>query len=192
MKKLLITLATIYCTTSINAAEVTAWKILPNQSEIEFRATQNASSISGAFKNFNGKINFDKDQLAQSKVIIEIDTSSVVASTTDASGVIQRPEWLSTQAFPKAIFTADTFTTNDNKTFHANGNLTLKGKTVPTSLDFTFQEYNPAQAVATGKTTIKRSAFGVGDSDIKKANGVKDDIEITFTVSATRYFAAAK
>ena len=190
MKKLLTILATIYCTTSANAAEVAAWKILPDQSKLEFRANQDASSISGSFRNFNGKITFDKNQLAQSKVVIEIDTSSVVASTIDASGSIQRPEWLSTKAFPKAIFTAEKFTTNDQKIFHADGNLTLKGKIVPTSLDFTFQEYSGAKAVAIGKTNIKRSAFGIGDSDVKKSNGIKDDVEITFTVSAARYFEA--
>lgn len=193
MKKLLTILATIYCTTSANAAEIAAWKIIPDQSKIEFRVAQDASSISGSFRSFNGKINFDKNQLAQSKVMIEIDTSSVTASTIEASGSIQRPEWLSTKAFPKAIFTAEKFTsTSDKKIFHADGNLTLKGKSIPTSIDFTFQEYSGAKAIAVGKTTIKRSAFGVGDSDTKKANGIKDDVEITFTVSAARFFEAVK
>lgn len=71
-------------------------------------------------------------------------------------------------------------------TFRANGNLTIKGKSVPASIDFVLNSYSLTEASATGKLKINRSSFGVGDRDVKKANGIQDTVEINFTVSAER------
>ncbi len=185
MKKILIIFAVIFFVTSAQAAENMAWKIIPAQSKIEFKVAQDSSIISGSFAKFGGTINFDKTQLSKSKVVINIDTSSVTASLSEAAGTLQSPEWLSTKAFPKAIFTAEKFSTA-GKSFRADGNLTLKGKTVPLNLEFSFDEYSATKAHAVGKAKIKRSDFAVGNSDAKKANGVKDEIEISFSVTAEK------
>jgi polyisoprenoid-binding protein YceI len=96
--------------------------------------------------------------------------------------------WLATNTFPKATFTAKKFVYMDkiNKAFRADGMLTIRGKSIPTSVEFAFDEYSKTKAKATGKAKIKRSAFGVGDVDPKKANGVKDDVEISFVVVAEK------
>ena len=187
MKKSLAILAFIFCANSANAADAPAWKIVSDQSKLEFKVSQDSSAINGYFRKFGGTINFDKNQLAQSKVAIDIDTSSITTSTTEASGSVQTPEWLSTKAFPKATFFANKFTlASDNKTFRATGTLKIKDRVVPTSLDFTFTEYSALRAIATGKVILKRSAFGIGNADVKKANGVSDNVEVTFTVIAAK------
>ena len=186
MKKLLTIFTAFYFTTSAFAADVQAWKIIPAQSKISFKVAQDGSSVNGSFAKFDGKINFDKKQLADSKVEINVDVTSIGASPPEASGNVQNPEWLSTKAFPKATFTADKFTYLGKNNFRADGNLTIKGKVIPTSLEFTFESTSPRKAIATGKTTIKRSDFGVGNSDVSKANGVKDLVEISFVISAEK------
>jgi polyisoprenoid-binding protein YceI len=185
MKKILTILAAIFFTTSAQASENLAWKIVPAQSKIEFKVAQDSSTISGSFKKFGGTINFDKAQLNKSKVAIDIDTSSITVSLAEAAGTVQSAEWLSSKSFPKATFVAEKFTAV-GKSFRADGNLTLKGKTVPAILEFSFDEYSAAKAHAVGKATIKRSAFAVGNSDVKKANGVKDEIEISFSITAEK------
>ncbi|MBP7709595.1 MAG: YceI family protein [Rickettsiales bacterium] len=185
MKKLLTIFAVFYFTTSAFAADVTTWKIVPTQSRIDFKVSQDGSNIVGYFKKFDGKINFDKNQLNKSKVAIEIDTNSVVVSLAEASRTLQNLEWLSTKAFPKATFSAEKFS-GSGKNFKADGNLTIKGRTAPASLTFTFEESAPNKAHVVGKTTLKRSAFGVGNSDVKKANGVKDEVEVSFVVNAEK------
>ncbi len=185
MKRILITLATLVFATSAQASENLTWKIVPAQSKIEFKVAQDNSIISGSFKKFGGTINFDKAQLAKSKVAIDIDISSIAVSLAEANGTVQSPEWLSTKAFPKATFVADKFSAA-GKNFRAEGILTIKGKSVPATLEFAFDEYNATKAHATGKTTIKRSSFAVGNSDVKKANNVKDEVEISFVVSAEK------
>ncbi|NBV07340.1 MAG: YceI family protein [Proteobacteria bacterium] len=185
MKKLFTIFVAFFIATSAQAAENMVWKIVPEQSKIEFKVTQDSSVISGSFKKFDGKILFDKNQLAKSKVVIDIDTSSILVSLNEAAGTVQSPEWLSTKAFPKATFSAEKFSAV-GKGFRAEGNLTIKGKTAPAVLEFSFNEYTTTKAHAIGKTIIKRSAFGIGNADVKKANGVKDDIEISFVVNAKK------
>lgn len=185
MKKFLAVFIAFYCATSAFAADAPAWKINAAQSKLEFKTKQDDADIVGYFKKFSGKINFDKNQLAQSKITIEVEINSIVISMVEASATVQSPEWLSSKAFPKATFTAEKFSKNKSA-YRAEGNLTIKGKTAPVILDFTFEETAPNKARAIGKTTIKRSAFGVGDADVKKANGVKDEVEVMFTVNAEK------
>ncbi len=187
MKKFLTIAFTLLFSASVHAAEVPTWKIIPTQSKLNFKVQQDKSDIVGYFKKFDGQINFDKDQLAKSKVVIDIETSSIVISLTEAQSAIQGSEWLSTKAFPKATFSAAKFVLlKDKKTYRADGELTIKSKTFPISLDFTFSEYSATKANATGKTHIQRSVFTVGNSDIKKANNVSDDVEVSFSITATK------
>jgi len=62
----------------------------------------------------------------------------------------------------------------------------LKGKSLPITLDFVLEEFSKNKARAVGSTTIKRSTFEIGDKDPKKANGVKEEIAVTFTINAER------
>ena len=166
---------------------VREWKIIPSKSKIEFKASQDKTDISGSFKKFSGKINFDSSQLQSSTVQIEIDTTSVDTTFSEAADVIQGAVWLATKAFPTAIFKSEKFTAlPDKKSFRSNGTLTIKGKTLPVVLDFTLKEYSTTNAHAVGSAVIKRSAFGIGENDHKKANGVKDDVIVTIDVAAER------
>ncbi len=186
MKKFLTILAIIFCAAEATAAD-NSWKIIPEQSKLEFKVAQGGSSISGAFKKFDGKIIFNKNQLSQSKIAIDVDTGSVAVSLPEAAGTIQTPEWLSTKTFPKATFISNKFSyLIGKKAYRVDGTLTLKGRPMPVSLEFSFAEYGEAKAVATGKAAIKRSAFLIGNSDVKKANGVQQDVEITFTIGAEK------
>jgi len=187
MKKFLTIFTTLFFSISANAADLApAWKIIPAKSKIEFKVAQDNSSISGSFKKFSGKINFDPAQLKSSKVEIEIDVASVDASLASASETLQGAAWFAAKAFPKAIFTASKFTSLDNKNFRAEGTLTLKGKSLPVNLDFTLAEFSKTKAHAIGKAIINRSSFLVGDADPKKANGVANDVTITIDIAAEK------
>ena len=67
-------------------------------------------------------------------------------------------------------------------TFRANGTLTIKGKSVPTRIDFSLTKYTPTNVVVVGKATINRNSFNIGD----RSSGVKDEVVINFTISAEK------
>ncbi len=205
---------------------IAEWKIIAEKSKLEFKGTREKSAITGYFKKFDGKIIFDKNQLPKSKIQIDVDTSSIEVSYSEALPTIRGSNWLSVTSFPKATFVSDriillsdinlssagglnlkvvnhlaneinNIPTNKNSdinlknlpqpnSYRANGSLTIKGKKIPASIDFILSDYSPTQASATGKINIKRSSFNIGDRNVQRANGVEDDIEINFTISAER------
>ncbi len=182
MKKYLILFCAIIST--INFANAKEWKIDTNLSKLEFVATQNNAKVNGAFKKFSGLINFDKNNLATSKIDINIDISSVEASLSDAAATLKTEAWFNLAKFPTANFKAEKFTKISDKKFKADGKLTIKGAAIPLSLEFVFDEYLANKAKATGKALIKRTNFNIGAKDPANAHGVKDDVEVNFVIVA--------
>lgn len=147
MKKFLTIFAILlFSITIANAADLApAWKIIPAKSKIEFKVAQDNSIISGSFKKFSGKINFDPAQLKTSKVEIEIDIASVDASLASASETLQGTSWFASKAFPKATFTATKFSSKDNKNYRADGVLTIKGNLYQQFLNLLCQNFPKPQ-----------------------------------------------
>ncbi len=184
MKKLfsLIIINLFIANQAFAANKITTWQILPAQSKIEFIAN-NSSVISGSFNKFAGMIAFDKADLKNSQVIINIDLNSLKTSFNGADDKLRTKEWLDIKGFPAAQFKSEKFSQVNKDQFHCDGSLQLKGVKMPVGLDFYFREYSNSKATAAGIAKISRSAFGVGDKDEKKAEGVKDMVEIKFIIS---------
>ena len=162
------------------------WKIIPEQSKIEFKATQNNNSINGSFKKFDGQINFDKNAQFGNVASIKVDTTSVHMSFSDAIETLKGSAWLAVANFPEATLTAVKFVPTSDKEFVSQGQLKIKSKTIPIKFNFKFSEYNKSDATAIGSFKIKRSDFDVGNPDVEKANGVEDEVEVTFQIKAQR------
>jgi polyisoprenoid-binding protein YceI len=165
-------------------ASPTAWKIMPDGSSIKFTATQNGSPVMGNFKKFSGMINFDPDQLDKSNVDITIDIASISTSYKEIADTLQTPDWFDAKLFPQAVFKADHFTLQADKTYQANGTLTIRDKTIPVVLTFTLPEYSKTKALAKGDTTLQRTMFGLGKGDWAKTDDVKDEVKVEFVLSA--------
>ena len=91
-------------------------------------------------------------------------------------------EWnhIDVAKFATATYTAKGFTkTADNK-YVANGTLALRGVTKPVT--FTFEWKPGANPVLTGKATVKRLDFGVGQGDWNDTKTIPDDTAISTVV----------
>ncbi|MES2216907.1 MAG: YceI family protein [Pseudomonadota bacterium] len=170
----------------ISIAAVPAWTIVPAESTLSFTATQNDAPVTGKFKNFNGEINFDPEQLDQSNIKIIVDISSLNDSYNQLAEALKAPEWFNTKVFPQAIFQSNQFIKTGDKTFQAKGTLTIRDKTLPVTLTFTEEEYSQTKARMKGSTTIKRTAFGVGEGEWADTRNIKDDVLIDFTVTGIK------
>ncbi len=164
-------------------ASVPAWKIIPTQSTLTFTATQNDAPVTGQFKSFTGDINFDPKQLSGSHVKITIDTSSISDPYNQLSDTLKTPDWFDVQKYPQAIFQSTEFVKTGNNTYQSKGNLTLRDKTLPVTLVFSFIQA-PTKVIFAGSTAIKRRAFGVGQGEWADTKTVKDDVKIDFTIAA--------
>jgi len=170
----------------IVAATPPAWQIDSKKSAISFSAIQNNSPITGQFTLFTGEINFDPTQLSTSHVNIIVDIGSVTTSYKEISDTLKTPDWFDVKLFPQAIFKADKFTKTGDKTYQAEGNLTIRDKTVPVTLQFTLEEYQNTKALIKGTTTLKRTAFGVGRGEWAKTDAVKDNVQVNFVLAVVR------
>lgn len=170
----------------VTFAEVPSWQINPKESSLTFTAIQNDAPVTGTFTNFSGDINFDPTKLDKSNVKIIIDVTSISDPYNQLSDTLKSADWFNATKFPKATFESNQFTKTGSKTYQAKGTLTLRDKTLPVILNFTLNEYSPTKAKITGSTTIKRTAFGVGQGEWSDTKTVKDDVKINLTVSATR------
>jgi len=162
------------------------WHIVPDKSSLHFKAIQNNSPIKGEFKKFTGNIEFDQQALNKIRVEIVIDMASVSTVFKDVADALRTAEWFDTKAFPKATFSAKNFKKISDKDYEAQGQLTLRDKTLSLILHFTFEKYTDKEAIATGYATLKRTEFGIGQGEWKKTDGVKDPVEINFKIEAIR------
>lgn len=167
-------------------AAVPAWQIIPNESSLTFTATQNGAPVTGEFKDFTGDIQFDHNDLSKSNVKITVNIASVSTSYGEIATTLVTPDWFDAKLFPQAVFTAQQFKKTGDKTYQANGELTLRNKTLPITVTFTEEEYSDTKARMKGSTTLKRTAFGIGQGDWAKTDEVKDDVQINFILSAKK------
>lgn len=184
IRRLIIAVLIVLFPIISNAASV--WQISPAKSKIEFKATQNGAPVTGEFKSFQGDIDFDKNNLAKSQVKISVDISSVSTSYKEVGDTLKTPDWFDAKAFPKAIFTANDFKKTNENSYTANGQLTLRDKTLPLIVNFTFDKYTDKEAIATGKAELKRTAFTIGRGEWASTKEIKDEVEITFKIEATK------
>jgi cytochrome b561 len=165
-------------------ASIKKWEILADESKIEFFATQDKSTINGSFKKFSGEIFFDKSDLKNSKIIVDINLKSVLASFDGASEMLLEKDWFNAKEFPVAKFSSQKISKILENKFHVDGHLKLKNIELPLSFDFSFKEFSSKKAIAIAEFELNRSAFGVGSKDEKASHDIKDSIKIKFQISA--------
>jgi polyisoprenoid-binding protein YceI len=163
------------------------WGIVEKNSKIDFVVNQDKSTIRGSLSKFSGQINFDPNDLKKAQVEIKIDMTSLDIPYAQALELVKTSPWLATKIYPEAIFRANKFSNlAGKKQFLAQGNLTLKGKTVPVDFEFSFKNLGKNNANMIGKAIIKRSDFEIGNKDPNKANGVANEVEINVELEAQR------
>lgn len=169
----------------IAIATPTTWKIMPSKSSLTFTATQNGSPVNGKFTSFNGVVNFYPDQLSQSSFNVIVDMASVNNAYAEVTDTLKTLEWFNVKMFPQAVFKSTGFTKTGTNTYQTNGTLTIRDKTQPVVLTFTQEKYSSTEYVIKGITTLKRTAFGVGQGEYADTKSVKDEVQVNFLVTAS-------
>ena len=91
--------------------------------------------------------------------------------------------------FPQAHFTASQI----NRTpagYEAVGKLTIRGVTRDMRVPFTFRtatENGAATGYMSGKTSVRRLDYGVGQGDWKATDQVADEVDVSFALRLTAH-----
>ena len=165
------------------ASSLPVWQIDYASSQIQFTGEQAGASFTGQWQQWQGKLQFDENNLAESRFDVGIDITSVSSNDDERDQTILSAEFFDVMKFPEATFQAQEFSSNDQG-FVANGNLTMKGITQPTQLVFNITQTGN-QITLTGSATLERHAWNIGVGDWADPTWVGSDVKVDVLVNAT-------
>jgi polyisoprenoid-binding protein YceI len=156
---------------------VPTWKPDTTASKVLFTIDGPFGTVHGKFTGLKADIKFSSDDLNGSSVNASIDAKTVSTGIALRNRDLRNKEiWLNTDKYPLISFRSRKFEKKGNE-FIAIGELTLKGKTKPMEIPFTFN-FKGNEGVFKGKFTINREDFDVG----KKGGSVGKTISIDLTI----------
>lgn len=175
MHKTLLLALTLLCAPAFAADYIQA----PGSSLV-FAGKYQGEGFTGGFPGFATTFRFDPKQLGASKLQVSIPLATAATSNADYDGELRGASFFDATKFPRATYTATKFRALGGNRYAADGMLTLRGVSKPVVLEFTWTP--GATPVLSGKTTVKRLAFGVGGGDWADTTLIPDAIAISTKV----------
>jgi polyisoprenoid-binding protein YceI len=169
---------------SATAANAAHWTMEP-QSKLGFSVVWSAEPLTGVFKKWKADIDFDAADLVHSRVVATIETGSVVTDYPDGDDGLKGALGFAADRFPTARYEATGFRRLPDGSFLANGRLTIRGITRPLALPFKLAIQGD-RAHMTGKTTLLRTDFGVGQGEWAAPQPVAHQVTVTVDMIATK------
>lgn len=166
------------------ASAAAHWTVEP-QSKLGFSVIWSAEPLKGEFKRWKADIDFDPADLAHSRVVATIETGSVVTDNPDGDDGVKGSVGFAADKFPTARFEAASFRRLPDGSFVADGKLTIRGITKQLALPFKLA-IQGNKAHMTGKATVIRTDFGVGQGEWAAPQPVAREVAVTVDLVATK------
>ncbi|WP_010544602.1 YceI family protein [Sphingomonas elodea] len=163
------------------AMPVRSWKVAPGGT-LGFRTVYSGEAINGRFARWTADIQFSPDDLARSKIAVDIDLASVSSGDAERDDTLKGEDFFGVAAHPKARFTA-TRIRKQGSGYVADGTLALAGASKPVPVAFTLK-IDGDHAQASGTATVRRLAFGVGKGQWSDPTTIPDGTTVTFRFAA--------
>jgi len=157
------------------------WKPEAEKAQVNFDIKGPFGMVHGKFTGLKADIKFSPDDLKGSSVKASIDAKTVSTGISLRNSDLRNKEiWLNTDKYPTIRFESNKIEKKD-KGYVAVGNLTLKGKTKPVEIPFTFTKKGDAGTFK-GKFTINRRDFDIG----KQGGSVGKTVSIELNVPVVK------
>ena len=145
----------------IGASDLDAWNIDYDISYIHFIATQAGADIKGEWQAWTADIRFDEAQLDEGLFDVSVAVAAVETLDNDRDTVLQDPEWFDAVTYPEVLYRANRFQRNAAGAFEALGNLTVKGRDTPVTLEFTIVK-DGERLILDGNAELDRLVLNLG------------------------------
>ena len=168
------------------------YKIDPAHSSAQFSVRHMMiSNVRGGFGNVQGTVVYDSQNVAASKVDVEIDASTISTLENARDTHLKSPDFLHVEKYPTITFKSKAVAPNGGGELRVKGDLTIHGVTKEVILDVegpSAEEKDPYGNVrigASASTRIRRSEFGLTWNAPLETGGilVGDDLKINVEVS---------
>lgn len=166
------------------------YKLDPAHSTVVFRLSHlGFSKYTASFAKLDGELKFDPAHPEQIQVNVTIDPKSLTLPTPPAGfhDTLTGKDWLDAAKYPTITFRSTKVEKTGANTAKVTGDFTLHGVTKPVVIDATFNggyaanAYDGARVGFSGKTTLRRSDFGMGYGVPAPGTnmGVGDNLDVT-------------
>jgi polyisoprenoid-binding protein YceI len=152
---------------------------------LRFTFEQAGANNTGRFGKYTADVTFAADNLAASKIDVTVDITSLDTGDMERDDTLKGADLFDVKKFPSARFVATKFTANGQGRYDAQGKLTIRNVTRDIKVPITFQnklEGGKNIGFMTGRATLKRLEFGVGQGDWKSTEWVNDEVNVTFSL----------
>jgi polyisoprenoid-binding protein YceI len=153
-------------------------------SEIVFTSRQMGVPVDGRFRRFDADLAFDPKRPEQATVTLRVDLASAAFAAPEVESEIVRPEWFDARAHPQAVFRSQAVRATGENRYEVSGELTLKGARRPLVVPVTLARSDGA-TTASGRFTLRRLDFAVGDGEWRDTSLVADEVQVRFRLVFT-------
>lgn len=166
------------------SAPVTHYVLDPAKSTLEFNFSQEGAQNKGRFRRFTTVLDFADDNLAASHLEVTIDLTSVDTGDQERDDTLRDADMFAVKKFAQARFTAAQIVKTASG-YEAGGKLTIRDITRDMRVPFTLRtatEQGASVGYMSGRTSLRRLDFGVGQGDWKATDEVGNDVGVSFAL----------
>ena len=163
------------------------WKIDKVHSNIKFQIRHFFTPVEGSFEDYSGDIHFNPDDLAASKIDVEIPISSINTKNKKRDGHLMSPDFFHAEKHPNMTFKSSEIKKADGtNAYVAVGTLSIRDVTKDFELPFQvlgvqdhpMKEDDTKLAGIKSSFTIDRTEFNVGVDDWAATTVVGDEVTV--------------
>ncbi|MEF2550653.1 cytochrome b/b6 domain-containing protein [Aurantimonas sp. A2-1-M11] len=160
------------------------WIVDAAESRLDFAAQFSGKPLTGTVGAWQADVRFSPDALERAQATVTIDTASITVDNSFVAPQVQGKDGFDSDTHPTATLVLSQFRAADAG-YAAEGTLTIKGKSLPVTVPFTFDENADGTAhVAAGSATVDRTAFDLGVSNDPTGQYLDKAVTIRFALVA--------
>ncbi|WP_345954499.1 YceI family protein [Mucilaginibacter sp. PAMB04168] len=172
MKKLSFIIALLITAHSFAQTKQTVTK-----SAVNYEIKNLGIKTTGKLGGLQADIIFDKANLATSTIEATIDVNTIDSDNAMRDNHLKAEDYFDVEHYPKIVMKSTAFKHRGGNNFVGNFNMTIKGKTKPVEVPFTYIESANA-GLFKGSFKINRHDFGVGGKSMVLADEATVDLVV--------------
>jgi polyisoprenoid-binding protein YceI len=170
------------------------WNIDPTHSEIQFKVKHLViSTVTGNFNQFEGGLETENEDFTGASIRFSADVASISTNNEQRDQHLQSDDFFNAAQYPKLTFESTSFVKKDNENYELAGNLTMRDKTLPVTLQVTYggTMTDPWGNVKAGfeiNGKVSRKAYGLNWNAVTEAGGVvvADEVKLHLNVQVVK------
>lgn len=158
----------------------TIWKVIDTE-KIVINFKLDNEGTKGTFTGINAVIDFDFENLAESKIRATINVSSLSTENERRDDHLKNADFFDAEKFPTISFVSDEILKTETG-FVAKGKLTMKEHTDMVDVPFTVESDKNGNTILKGGMKVSPYAYGV----IKNEKSKNETVTVTFEIPLTK------